>query len=112
MFVVSNGKLPFVGTSTELRNKFKCGYLLKCDCEPEQMPDIVNEIKKFIPEASMAPERDDTITMPVSEKIPDMLKSLFEKKEQLGLEDFSFAVEQLEDVLSRLLESNEFYIPQ
>ena len=111
LFVISNGHLPFVGTSTELRNTFKCGYVLKVDCEPEQMPDLLSEIKKTIPDAAMVPERDDTIIVPVVKEIPIMLKDIYEKKEKFGLEEYSFAVEQLEDVLSRMLESNQFYVP-
>ena len=111
MFVISNGKMPFAGTSTELRNSFKCGYLLKVDCEPEQMPPLLREIQKFIPQAKMVPERDDTIAIPVVKEIPDMLKDIYEKKESLGIEDYSFAVEQLEDVLSIMLENNTFFIP-
>jgi len=105
MFVVSRGKLPFKGTSTELRNQFKCGYLLKLDCEPEAMPGILKFVQQYTNDAKLLPERDDIITLPVIETISDMLTKLDEKKEELGYEDYTFTVEQLEDVLLRILES-------
>ena len=106
MFVISRGKIPFAGTSTELREEFKCGYVMKIDCAPEAMEGILAEVKKFVPEAAVLPDRDDTIAIPVSGKIPELLESIEQQKEKLGVEDFSFAVEQLEDVLLRILETN------
>ena len=52
----------------------------------------------------MMPEKDDTIMLPVVPAIPDMLSSLNEKKEKFGIKGYSFAVEQLEDVLVRILQ--------
>ena len=106
MFVISRGKIPFAGTSTELRNQFKCGYVLKIDCEPEAMSQILEAVQKFVPDAKILPERDDVIAMPVSNDIPSVLNELDSRKDELGLEDYSFSVEQLEDVLLRILETN------
>ena len=106
MFVVSRGKIPFAGTSTELREEFKCGYILKIDSAPEAMDGIVKEVQNFIPEAKVLEDREDTIALPVNDKIPELLQSLDNKKEELGIEDYSFSVEQLEDVLLRILETN------
>ncbi|EAX93216.1 ABC transporter family protein [Trichomonas vaginalis G3] len=103
MFVVSGGKLPFMGTSTELRNKFKCGYVLKVECEPESIPKILETAKMFVPEASILEEKEDSIALPVSGKIPELLAYLDDNKNDLGLEDYSFSVEQLEDVLMRII---------
>lgn len=106
MFVVSRGQLKYAGTSTELRNNFKCGYVLKVDSEAEVMPNILEAVKKFVPEAAMLEERDDSITLPVSGEIPDLLSYLDDNKEKLGIEGYSFSVEQLEDVLMRIVEAN------
>ena len=106
MFVVSRGKLPFIGTSSELREEFKCGYLLKLDCEPEAMDGILKFVQNYVPNAKTLPDRDDTITLPVDGQIPIMLSNLDQHKEELGYEDYSFSVEQLEDVLLRILETS------
>jgi ABC-type multidrug transport system ATPase subunit len=106
MFVVSRGKLPFVGTSSELREEFKCGYLLKLDSEPEAMDGILRFVQGYVPNAKTLPDRDDTITLPVDGQIPVMLSNLDQHKEELGFEDYSFSVEQLEDVLLRILETS------
>ena len=106
LFVVSRGKIPFAGTSSELRNEFKCGYILKVDCEEEALQGILEVAQSFEPGAKILPEHDNTIALPVSSKIPQMLSTLDSKKEQLGYEDYSFSVEQLEDVLLRILETS------
>ena len=54
----------------------------------------------------MLEERDDSITLPVSGEIPDLLSYLDDNKEKLGIEGYSFSVEQLEDVLMRIVEAN------
>lgn len=106
MFVISRGKIPFAGTSTELRNQFKCGYILKIDCDPEAMKPILDSIQKYVPEAKILPERDDVIAMPLSDDIPAILNELDTRKVELGIEEYSFSVEQLEDVLLRIIETN------
>jgi ABC-type multidrug transport system ATPase subunit len=106
MFVVSRGKLPFVGTSTELREEFKCGYLLKLDSEPEAMDGILKFVQGYVPNAKILPDRDDTIALPVDGQIPQMLNGLDQHREELGYEEYSFSVEQLEDVLLRILETS------
>ena len=106
MFVISRGKIPFAGTSTELREQFKCGYILKIDSAPEAMEGILKEVQNFVPEAAVLEDREDTIALPVNDKIPQLLQSLDNKREQLGIEDYAFSVEQLEDVLLRILETN------
>ena len=79
---------------------------MKIDSEPEAMPGILEAVQKWVPEAKVLEERDDTIALPVTDKIPDLLEDIDAKKDELGIEDYSFAVEQLEDVLLRILETN------
>lgn len=106
MFVVSNGKIPFEGTSTELRNKFKCGYLLKVDLDNGNIQEVLEVCKQHIEAASLLQERNDTICIPVDKNIGKMLINVEKQKEKLGITKYTFTVEQLEDVLLRILEQN------
>ncbi|OHT00521.1 ABC transporter family protein [Tritrichomonas foetus] len=121
LFVVSCGKIPFAGTATELRSQFKCGYILRVDKFNSQSSDNLTKVtanesgienilelaRQYEPQAHMSSDRSDTIEMPVSRNIPKFLTTLEKQKEQLGVKSFSFAVEQLEDVLLKLIQNEE-----
>lgn len=107
LFVVAGGELPFSGTSTELREEFKCGYLLRIDTQAEDITNVLDFVKNYAPEARILEDRPDTIGMKVSKEIPKCLKALEENSESLGVRSFTFAVEQLEDVLLKLIMSSE-----
>lgn len=108
LFIVAGGEIAFMGTSTEMRKQYKCGYLLKVDSEDKSAVKRVLEIAKhYVDDAKLFDERSDTISMSVSSAIPEMLKELRNKKSSLNVRSFAFSVEQLEDVLMRLIQSGE-----
>jgi ABC-type multidrug transport system ATPase subunit len=102
LFVVAGGKLPFAGTSTELRNEYNCGYVFRVQGGFEQVLELAQEM---VPGAKPAITRGDTIEMPVCEEVPAFIREIEAKREELGIESFSFSVEQLEDVLLKLIQS-------
>jgi ABC-type multidrug transport system ATPase subunit len=103
LFVVAGGKIPFAGTSTELRNQFKCGYVLRFDGDTERIRQAAAEI---VPGAQFA-GRADMIEMPVCPQVPEFMRWFEGASEQLGVRSWSFAIEQLEDVLLKLIETEE-----
>ena len=105
LFIASAGKLPFCGTSTELRNEYKCGYILGLTSKTGDVKPIVDVVKSVIPGATVSEDRDDVLHLPVCDEIPQLLKKLEEKREEIGLENYSFSVEQLEDMLLKLIET-------
>ncbi|OHT02783.1 ABC transporter family protein [Tritrichomonas foetus] len=107
LFIVAGGRLRFSGTSTQLRSQFKCGYLLRIEREDGTVGKVLDLAKSFIPEAHLSDERPDTIAMPVDDVIPQFLKALTEKKEEYGIRSYSFSVEQLEDMLLKLIINEE-----
>lgn len=110
LFIVSKGQIPFSGTSTELRKQFKCGYCLRVEREDGKVGPVLELVQKYIPEAKVTEEREDSITMPVSRKVPEMLHELVDRKDELGIRSYSFAVEQLEDMLLNMVETAEAQI--
>ncbi|EAY18351.1 ABC transporter family protein [Trichomonas vaginalis G3] len=108
LFIASSGQLKFCGTSTELRHEHKCGYVLGVvpndgvDCK-----EIAEFVKSIIPEAVVSEERDDILTFPVCDEIPKLLHALNDKKDQIGLKTYSLSVEQLEDMLLKLIQADE-----
>jgi ABC-type multidrug transport system ATPase subunit len=103
LFVVAGGKLPFAGTATELRNEFKCGYVLRVEGEIENVFRMARERVEGVRMAV----RGDTIEMPVNEDVPAFIREFEERKEELGVISYSFSVEQLEDVLLKLIQNEE-----
>ena len=60
---------------------------------------VLDFVKKFIPEAKIADDRSDVILMPVCLSIGKFLLDFREKQDELGVLSYSFAVQQLEDML-------------
>ena len=104
LFVIAGGKMPFAGTSTELRKQFKCGYILRVDGNIERVLELA---RTLVPNAHMASGRSDTIEMEVCKEVPEFIRQLEARKTELGVDSFSFSVEQLEDVLLKLIETEE-----
>jgi ABC-type multidrug transport system ATPase subunit len=107
LFIASSGKLPFCGTSTELRNEYKCGYILRINSKTGDLKPIKDLITSVVPEATQSDERDDQMNLPVCDQVTTLLKELEEKKEEIGLDTYAFSVEQLEDMLLKLIQSDE-----
>lgn len=63
--------------------------------------------KSFVSDISISEERSDTILFPIDSGIPKMLSELEKKKEELGVTSYSFAVQQLEDMLLKLIQAEE-----
>ena len=107
LFIVAGGKIPFCGTSTELRNQFKCGYLLRVERDDGTAGPVLELAQSFVPSSHLDEERPDIISMPVDPAIPDFLEALTEKEQEFGVRSYSFSVEQLEDMLLKLIQAEE-----
>ena len=110
LFIMSYGNLQFSGTSTELRKQFKCGYLLKIDKgnnENDDINQILELAQSFIPEAKLSDERHDAICIPVDDVIPEFLEEMEKQKDRLGIANYSFSVEQIEDMILKLIINEE-----
>jgi ABC-type multidrug transport system ATPase subunit len=107
LFIMSEGRLRFSGTSTDLRNRFQCGYLLRVDGGNVEFEELMRVIRECVGECRISEERDDMICLPVNDLVPGFLKRLEEERERFGIESYTFAVEHLEDVLLRMIMSKE-----
>ena len=108
LFIVASGKLMFQGTSTELRKEYKCGYLLRIDnSTPEIMENVCKLAKRYVPDARIPEDRPDVVAMSVSHAVPAFLNELKARRDELHVGKFSFSVEQLEDMLMKLIQTGE-----
>lgn len=107
LFIVSRGKIPFMGTSTELRREYNCGYVLRVEQRMNDTRSVLDLCKKHISDAKYLDGRTDYILLPVHREIPRILEELDSRKEELGVVSYSFAIEQLEDTLLRLIQHDD-----
>lgn len=107
LFILTGGHLQFAGTSTEMREKYQCGYVMRVDRDDHTVGQVLNLAKSFIPEAHLSEERQDTIELPVSPKIPEFLHALDEKEADYGINSYSFQVEQIEDMLVKIIQTED-----
>jgi ABC-type multidrug transport system ATPase subunit len=79
LFVVAGGKLPFAGTSTELRREYNCGYVFRVQ---GGFPQALELAQEMVPGAKAA-TRADTIEMPVCEEVPAFIREIEAKRDCL-----------------------------
>ena len=104
LFILSEGIMPFTGTSTELREQFKCGYELRVDLNSDSIQNVLDFVKKYIPDAKIAQDIQDVILIPINLSISKFLLALRNDQNELGVVSYSFAVQQLEDMLLKSLD--------
>lgn len=107
LFILSNGCIKFIGTSTELREEFNCGYELRVEREDKRASPILPFVQKYIPEAKIADDRADVILIPITDSIGKFLLAFHEQQRELGVLSYSFSVQQLEDMLLKSLGNEE-----
>jgi ABC-type multidrug transport system ATPase subunit len=107
LFIVSQGHVPFCGTSTELRNKYQCGYLLRLQGNEQSTEQVLEFARTLVPSARITEDHKDTIAMPVDPAVPRFLTQFQESLSEFGVTSYSFTVEQLEDMLLKLIQTDE-----
>lgn len=103
LLIMTDGEISFYGTSTQLKQQYKCGYELRLNVDNENYQPILKLAKEFIHDAEFSEDRSDVIRIPDSSRISDFLLALTEKKEEFGVKSYTFSVEQFEDVLMNLV---------
>jgi ABC-type multidrug transport system ATPase subunit len=107
LFIISAGEIAFCGTSTELREQNKCGYVMRINTVNNDLEPFMEFAKGYVKDISISDERDDTVLFPIDSGIPEMLTELENRKDELGIISYSFSVQQLEDMLLKLIQSQE-----
>jgi ABC-type multidrug transport system ATPase subunit len=105
LFILSGGSIPYSGTSTELRRSFNCGYLLRL--EGGDRDQVLALAQSVVPESRASDERSDSLLIPINEAVPDFLRFLDDKLEELGVTTYTFSIEVLDNVLLRMNHNGE-----
>ena len=101
IFVMRAGEIIYQGTPSELRRKYNCGYRITSlgDISREEMMRLCRE--KNI-DSSSDPDRTDSILIPVSDTVPDILSELYSVSQNIVV-----TVESLEHVILRMISEEE-----
>lgn len=107
LFIVAGGRVPFTGTSTEMREKYKCGYKMRIDRDDGTVGPVFNLAKSYIPATTLVEDRKDTLLIPVDHEIANFVTKFSKKEKEFGVKSYSFQVGQIEDMLVKLIQSEE-----
>ena len=107
LFIVAGGRVPFTGTSTEMREKYKCGYKMRVEREDGTIGPVFDLAKSYVPGTTMVEDRNDSILIPVDREIVNFIAEFSKKEKEMGVKSYSFQVEQIEDMLVKLIQSEE-----
>ncbi|EAX96800.1 ABC transporter family protein [Trichomonas vaginalis G3] len=115
LFVMEKGIIKFQGTSSDLRQQYKCGYRLHVICKEDEkdydkvISDVLEMTKLDIPDAVIDFERGDCIMLPVCNQIPALLKRLDKDIKSTNAEGYTISVENLEHVMLRMIADGDEY---
>lgn len=107
LFVMKSGKIVFMGTSTELRKEYKCGYRITAIGKNINFEKFHEIVSSFIPDATKNSDRPDSILIPISDQIADFVEQINIKIKEFNADEINITVEGLEHVILRLISDEE-----
>ncbi|OHT01529.1 ABC transporter family protein [Tritrichomonas foetus] len=99
IMIVDEGTIPFTGTATELRSRFKCGYIMRFQSGSKSAQTALSIAQKYMAKAHINQEHRDSILMPVCQEVSMFLTELDTVNHELNIGEYSLNVEHLEDVI-------------
>jgi ABC-type multidrug transport system ATPase subunit len=102
LFIIRNGEFIVCGTSTELRNQYKCGYELKIDGDEDAMGNVYTLALKYFDECYI---NKNILELPVDNGISLFLRGLEQLKSYIGIYQYSLTIQKLEDILLKLIQT-------
>ena len=103
LFVIADHKIMYSGSASELRRDHKCGYVLRLEGPDTCLQQVIALAKEYFDEHEIHEKDAMTIALPVNKRIANFLEALSLNEQAFGMTSFSFAVEQLEDTLMKML---------
>ena len=107
IFVMKSGEIVFMGTSSELRRQFNCGYRIAALGLNPKINELLEFSKSILPESSNDPDRPDSILVPVDDKFLLLLREILSSLNKFNLDSINVTSEGLEHVLLRLINEDE-----
>ena len=103
LFVIADHKIRYSGSASEFRRDHKCGYVLRIEGGDGSLRSVMDLAGRYFEQREIHETDSMSLILPVHPNIPKFLKDLSSNEQVLGITSFSFAVEQLEDTLMKML---------
>ena len=98
IFILSDGQIPFIGTTNELRNTFKCGYLMRFQRGPAAAQDALKIAVNYMPNSKICDTNPDTLILPVDPMMKNFLEEIYNGNDN-NFGEYTLNIEQLEDII-------------
>jgi len=105
LFVMKNGNMAFMGTSTELRRQYKCGYRISLIGDNPNIDLLLEHTNQFIPESSKDTDRNDSILVPIDDRFVSLIEDIEPQLSLYNATSINITIEGLEHVLLRLIDN-------
>ena len=106
LFIMRDGELVFDGNLEELRKEFKCGYFLNVIGDHCQMDKLLDLVKPLMEGAEIV-EQKDSIFIPNTEKIIDVLRVMESEGSQYGMESYTLTTQTIEAGILKMIVDEE-----
>ena len=111
IFIMQRGQITFRGSSTELRKKFDCGYLLKVVSDNFDSDGFLQFLQQLVPSAKRTKGNKNGFVIPSPEmNCAPLLETVEANKEKYGIHSYTFTIEALEEVLLRIVQEGDVSI--
>ncbi|EAY19778.1 ABC transporter family protein [Trichomonas vaginalis G3] len=108
IFVMSKGEIKKKGSATELRSIFKCGYVLRVVNEEYDKEGFLAMLRSVIDGVTIEKKKNNTYHIPIVEdKIATFVKTLESRMREFGVDQFTFTIDALEEVLLRIVQEED-----
>lgn len=111
LLVMSKSKIVFIGTPSELRERYLCCYYLSIVndgyVDMKHVVDCLNQSVQMEGEIRLHPDDPFTLLIPNNLHVADVLKYIETHKQILGIEKYVIRLENLEETMKKILENDE-----
>jgi ABC-type multidrug transport system ATPase subunit len=102
IMVPSKGQIVFLGIPAELRVEYNCGYHVTFVDDDVDMQKVLEFVK-----AEMKLGRPRAVLVRDQLEVADLLERIGENKEELGITKYIIHIENLEETMRKMIETDE-----
>ncbi|OHT01370.1 ABC transporter family protein [Tritrichomonas foetus] len=110
LLVMSQGQIAFCGTAADLREQYNCCYFVSIINQNVEMEKVLQCAHEVCPSAKIHPEHPNILMIPNNLHFPDVLDHIDSHKSELGIENYTVHVENLEETMRKIIEDEEALI--
>jgi len=107
IFVMKTGSIVFMGSPTELRRQYKCGYKVSLLGNNANFEGFLSFVRSISNDVTIDHDKANSIVLPITDDFIQIVRSIYNRKSEFGVEDININLESLEQVLLRLIDAED-----